>query len=346
MESTNRDPVIDSARGIAILVMVWVHAAPRLGEGVLGSVAWGALWLAFGFALLAGMTTAWVLKKRERARKKLFVRGALLIVLGGVLQEVARHAPSFEIPVVLHTLGALLILSAVVGPIPQRQVLFGIMGAFFVASLGCFFLAIFFGCVCVCDTPPGVIDPLSAGASGVVEAAFGLVSKGFYPLVVWIIPFLIGVAISEVRLGETYERLRLFIFGGVLVLLGLGFEWLAGQMGWPISVGDARLVPWELSVFRASVSTMVVMCGLALMIPFVYWPLYSLFRLDRFVLVGQAALAVYIFHLLVLWVWPEFLYEHTVVGWASAFIIVILSAYFGKFWAGVSLRMKNIKNSQ
>lgn len=201
---------VDVARGVAVLGMMTAHV------GVAGPDLWstdGWLGVADGrsaalFGVLAGLSIALLSGGRRpvagvalgRARVRIAVRGALLLLLGTFLA--ALGAP---IAIILQSYGLLFALALPVLALPRRSV----------ALL----------CATVALAGPGlcfaVTDTLTAAGrppTGLLE----LLVAGYYPAGVWLAYVLAGLVVGRCDLWSTTVRARLALLGTGLGVVGYG----------------------------------------------------------------------------------------------------------------------------
>lgn len=290
---------LDVARALAILGMLAVNVGPLDNSGVTGKV----LVLPHGrasllFVLLAGMGYALLTRRARRGGpvpwRQVLWRAALLVLIG-----LSTQALDHGIDVILTTYAALFLVALLFVRAPGWLLLAG-TGVITVAG-PVLWLAAQAGGTGFNREPATLLDP-----PGQILAATFL--TGPYPVLTWVAPFLFGMWLGRLRLGERRVQVRLIV-GGVVV--GLGAEVLTrileaglGAPGaepgadWLISGAAHSQMPLWLV---AGTAAGVFVLGLALFLQPLLgrwtWPLVA---------TGQLALTVYVVHmvLIVLFVRP------------------------------------------
>jgi len=289
---------IDLARALAIIGMLMVHVGPTNRDDPLG-VAYA---LPHGrasvlFMLLAGVGVSLLAASRRAVpggfTTQLVWRALLLFPLGLALQHVAAgqnvilatYALMFLVAIGLARLGdrAMVVLAAILAVAGPVGFLLGRMHW------------------------PGVFNRRAVALDQPVgDIVHGLLLSGSYPLIVWIVPFLVGLWIGRRDLRAVAVRIGLAV-GGIGVAIGVAaimaglhhvFEPPGVRIGWQrLLVMDAhsQMPLWLWSATATAVATL----GLCLVIADIagrwLWPLVAL---------GQVALTFYVGHLLLLAWWP------------------------------------------
>lgn len=280
---------IDAARGLALIGMIVVNVGPILSENLLQR-----LWIApYGrasvlFVLVAGVSMSMFLRP-DRGRRRILVvlwRAALLII-GGLLLALLPHG----VNVILPLYGGLFVVALLVYWMPTR-VLVGLIVAFMVIGP-----LVFVGESLDHIGEPSPALLWSGDLPGLLHTLF--VSRP-YPLVVWIVPFLLGMILGRVDLRDRRIQRVMIIAGGVAAVVGLGAsEVFARLFGVPdrgyglllTGVPHGQMPLWLIS----SLGSAVLVIGLLLR----YWPKVSGVA-TPVAYAGQLALTFYVAHLLLL----------------------------------------------
>ncbi|WP_313355860.1 heparan-alpha-glucosaminide N-acetyltransferase domain-containing protein [Microbacterium sp.] len=208
---------LDVARALAVLGMMAAHLLTTPELSLLDPSTWGALVHgrpAILFAVLAGISVA-LMTGRTRLpdvselpaiRLGLVVRGAVIFVIGLVLELLGT-----PIAVILTFYGALYVIAAA-----------------FVRWRVSHLLAV--AAVLSVAGPPllALLKALTFHSHGPGAA---LVLFGTYPLTVWLALLLGGMAIGRMRLDRTRDRVRLLVIGVVLAAVGYGIGALGAAAG-------------------------------------------------------------------------------------------------------------------
>ncbi|MGW9628581.1 heparan-alpha-glucosaminide N-acetyltransferase domain-containing protein [Microbacterium sp. NPDC055521] len=209
---------LDVARALAVLGMMAAHLLTTPELSLLDPSTWGALVHgrpAILFAVLAGISVA-LMTGRTRLpdvselpaiRLGLVVRGAVIFVIGLVLELLGT-----PIAVILTFYGALYVIAAAF----VRWRVSHLLAAAVVLSVA---------------GPPllALLKALTFHSNG---PGATLVLFGTYPLTVWLALLLGGMAIGRMRLDRTRVRVRLLGIGVVLAAVGYGVGVLAaGTLG-------------------------------------------------------------------------------------------------------------------
>jgi uncharacterized membrane protein YeiB len=164
---------------------------------------------------------------------------------------------------------------------------------------------------------------------------------GYYPVVVWAAPLLLGMWLGrrDLRSADTARRL---LAGGALVA-ATGFvvsDLLVALVGPATSSIDwrrlAAIVPhnemplWALTSTAIAVAVLGACLLLARALPTVTWPLVAL---------GQLALTAYVLHLLVLDLEPGWLLRDTVgAAWVSVARFTLVAVLLATAWRALAFR--------
>ncbi|KGM10984.1 hypothetical protein N869_04060 [Cellulomonas bogoriensis 69B4 = DSM 16987] len=283
---------------MAIVGMLLVNSGPEHMDG-----AWGYVWTsAHGrasllFVLLAGVGTSLLARGRPRLVDHAGIlawRSALLLAIGVLLGLLDHQAQ-----VILPTYALLFALAIVLVRVPTRWL---VVGAAVGGVVGPVLVLV------VLQLTERVYDRTNgAKAEDPVEALDTLVMTGPYPLVTWLVPFVVGMLIGRADLrgprtawamvgwGAAAAVVALVVSRGLVRLVGAptsraGFDHLV------VLTPHSQMPLWLLG----STGAAVVVLGVAL----VATP--SLGRLSRpLASTGQLALTAYVGHLLVLHLLPD-----------------------------------------
>lgn len=309
----DRNLGLDAARGLAVVAMVVAHALPFISDRI-GPTATFLLAQVNDlasplFALVMGVAAGLVFPRSSvgRAVARAVVRGAALIALGVALEQFSHW-----VAVILHILGLLLIVGT-----PLL-----VLGSRWLVALAAVLVAV----------GPWVIETVSTRAGG--TAGFGAESGwGSNPLVQWLVLnshyrvlnllplFLLGAVLA--RRGLDDERTAWWTLMGGLALLWTSFA--LDLLGHPVVFsGDhtdqfqengLALTAYGLIMVTAAAGD--VRTGAAA----VLGPLAR---------VGQVALSLYVFHVLLL---VPFVPQFPERGWVPFVVFVVVSIAVAWAWA-------------
>lgn len=322
---------MDVARAVAILGMVTVHFGPRpITEQGVAAWIYGSFYgkAAVLFVVVAGMGVALMGEGRRPRRVlqgRLIYRSIWLLPLGLWLQEL-DHA----VAVILQYYALyFLFLAPFVGR--RDRTLLGWAAGLLLAGSAAVLAAQVL--------EPGWVVPM--GGDSPYGVPGDLVLFGYYPLVTWLSPMLVGLWLG--RRDLTSPRLRAaMIVGGTAALaattaVGAGLARLAGvepsetSWWWAIAVEGHSEMP--LAVLGATgFATAVVGLGLVLadQWPRLLWPLSAL---------GRLALSVYVGHLLVFhlvpWLFPA---DDVMEGIRTILAFGAVSAVLSMAWLALARR--------
>lgn len=314
---------VDVARGLAVLGMITAHLAP----GAAGD-PWprGAVQIADGrssalFVVLAGVAVALLSggaqpvggAERARARRRIVIRGALLIPLGLVLEL-------FGAPL------ALILL--------QYALLFVLVGPFLALRARALLTV---AAVVALVAPPLVFaarDWLVAKPPTGFEPLTDLVVGPHYPVGIWIAYLLAGLAVGRMDLRSPRVRRVMILVGAAMALIAHLLSWALLQAG-PASAGVMRLVttePHASTAFEvvANTGVAVALLGLCLLAydraPRLFIPLAA---------TGALALTAYVGHVVVV----GLLGSHVVwqprdAIWAAFVLVTMAFCTAWRLWLG------------
>ena len=296
---------LDLARGLAVLGMFGAHLGLG-GELAADPSTWSAVVdgrSSILFATLAGVSIALLSGGTRpaddvdlvRARLRLTVRAAWILVIGAVLEWLDTF-----VAIILGVYAALFVLALPFLRWSPRRL--------FAAA----------GVVALVGPPVDVVLGQVLTAAGAAEHYVArLLVTGFYPAVLWIAFLLVGLGIGRLDLTAAGVRARLAGSGATAAVLGYGGGLLstrsiAGgrpshgpQEGFGFPVGEWRPAwltgaephsgtPFEM-VGSAGIAVLV-MAGCLVLADLLPWPTAPLRA------VGAMALSVYTAHIVVLWV--------------------------------------------
>lgn len=313
---------IDVARALAIVGMLAVHVGPTDAGGLLGRLYAASHGRASVlFVLVAGIGVSLLAASRRRslthARAELGWRSLLLLGAGLALQELDHR-----VLVILQTYALLFLLGAATLRWPDRWLLtaaaaLAVLGPLtFLAGLG---------------LAPGTFDrdPVRLG-DGPWGMAHGLFLSGSYPLVVWAVPFLLGLWLGRRDLSAVRSRAALMAGGGAVALVSPLARILQGRgelEGWArlLDASPHSQMPlWLVGSCGAAALVLGASLALARRWPRLAWPAAAM---------GQLALSVYVAHLLVLHGWGDVVRSDSV---ARAAVVVaafsVLAALASSAW--------------
>ncbi|WP_151523934.1 DUF418 domain-containing protein [Serinicoccus kebangsaanensis] len=322
---------VDMARAAAVAGMVAVHLRPQQDEDGRSGVGDLILNLPYGrasvlFVLLAGVGVS-LLHARTPGRglvPTLLWRAGLLLVMGLSLQ-LLDHGAS----VILATYAVLFLLAPFLVRLPDRALLVGAGVCWLVGPV----------VLVLTDhlRPHGVVQPELGDGLATVLAA--LLVTGRYPLVVWVVPFLVGLWLGRRPLGEARFVRRLGVVGVAASVTGLVGGWLlsplaAAAMPWDLGrlasgEGHSGMPLWLLE--SLGLGCVVLACALAAGLTGAgrrgswLWPVSA---------AGRLALTYYIAHLVLLALvlrplqWPPDPWS----GIATLAVLTVLALAFAPVW--------------
>lgn len=313
---------IDMARGIAIIGMVMVHIGPYEvpGDGVLAATYRSPHGRAsILFVVLAGMGVSLLTGDRSPTRlatatRQLWWRALVLLPIGLFLQ----HLPT-RVAVILQYYAVYFVVAAVLARARDRTLLV-VAGAS--ATLGPI------GLVWLQQVAPTWFQPGVPAWNDALRLTRDIIVTGYYPVVVWTAPLAMGMWIGRRDLRDDASAWRMLGSGALVAAAGLVIsDTLVAVVGQPASETDWRqlvaIVPHnEMPLWLAtSTGIAVAITGgcmlLGRRLPRVSWPLVAF---------GQLALTVYVLHVLVLAVWPQWLVrDDLAAAWRSVALFTIVS---------------------
>lgn len=310
---------VDMARALAILGMVAVHFGPYSPDtstllGWIYRSTYGRASVLF--VLLAGVGVALLFRARpaDQARIQIAWRVIVFFPLGVALQALPT-----PVAVILQFYAMYYLLGGLVGTVPTKVL--APMTLLWTAIGPIWFLTVNDPSLAGRGTATTVSEPM--------QVLTDLLVDGFYPLITWAPPLLVGVLIGRSDLRDTTTRVALTAGGLVTAAASYGGSLVARQVA-PPEIASSPFLLSEghtgapLNVVGAT-GVAVAVLGLCLLLvsalPRVTWP---------WVAAGQMALTIYVGHLLVLAAVPELLEARdsviAAVGKVSRFYVVVLVA--------------------
>lgn len=287
---------IDMARALAILGMAMVHFGPFAPDT---STLPGQVYrLSYGrasvlFVLLAGVGVSLLYHGRRPAEawQRIAWRVVVFFPLGVALQALPT-----PVAVILHFYAMYYLLGGIVALLPTRWL--ALLTTVWTIAAPIAFITF--------------LDPDLAGrgtASDLGDPALvvrDLLLTGFYPLITWAPSLLVGVLVGRADLRDAATSAALALGGAITAVVAYGGSEIARELVAPSLAGSPYLLAEghtgaPLNVLGATgvaVAVLGTCLLLAAALPRVCWPLTA---------VGQMALTVYVGHLLVLAVAPEWL---------------------------------------
>lgn len=320
-EARRRMEGVDAARALAMIGMLMVHVGPTRLDSVAGQ--WYALphgRASVLFMLVAGVGISFLAASRRVAAEglagQLLWRALLLFPLGLALQ-----AMQSELNVILQTYALFFVLS--IGLVRLRTTVLFLVGLFALVLGPPLYL---YGQMLDPDTfqrvgigpdnPPGVM-------------LHALLFSGPYPLITWIVPFVVGLWLGRCDLRSDALRLRMLLVGaavaGVAWALHVAlFAWL-GEPGGGLRWADladmkahSQRPLWLLNATGVAVAVLAVCLVAADRLGRALWPLVA---------TGQLALTFYVLHLVVIALWRDDVVFKQDVGPA----LVVVAVFTGLF---------------
>ena len=313
MTASKRSVHIDALRGLAVLLMVLVHAAatwePPLSGGllILGVIvsAGGGLAAPLFVALLG-----WGLAQRELAPRQRWWRATCLFACQGVVNVSAPHLFQPFTPGVLTLLGLLILTQSWwIRPFRNSH---RAVHAFTAALITVLILSI-------------ITEPWqgpSYWTSRVETSSFltwmsHLMATGLYPLFPWVLFACFGVTIAQLSDGRRHMFFRNVVVIGMLVSVVVLIQSQRTGQAWALPTGDAAL-----TFFPANAPFLIAaVTGVAML----WWGVERIGRtINALSHAGRASLTVYVLHFV-----PFALFHQaeTIHGWSALTTVVVVVAY-------------------
>ncbi|WP_370325718.1 DUF418 domain-containing protein [Euzebya sp.] len=297
---------VDAARALAILGMVTVHFGPIQPDtsDLLGRVyrfSYGRASVLF--VLLAGVGISLLLAARPVGESwtRIAWRAIVFYPLGVVLQPLDHG-----VAVILQFYALYYLVGGLAALLPTRWL--ALLTAAWTIAGPLLFLALQDPELAGRGTATAISDPPTVVSD--------LLLTGYYPVITWTPPLLVGLLVGRTDLRDTATDVVLAVGGFVVALATYGGSALARSAAAPDVAGSSYLLAEghtgaPLNVVGATAVAVAVLGTcllLARALPRVSWPLVA---------VGQLALTVYVGHLLVLAWQPDWLIARDAVDVAA-----------------------------
>ena len=283
---------LDAARALALAGMVLVNVGPVEPQNALHRL----YLLPYGrasilFVVIAGVGMGLMARSARAGRglgRIILWRAALLLVGGLALQLL-----SDDVSIILPLYGLLFLLALPLRRLPTRGLL-AVAGVMTVLGPVAYVMHGVLEDTKHLTAPPRLDDPL-------LDVLHGLVLSGRYPLVTWVVPFIIGLVLARLNLRDQQLLRRIVVVGGVTAVAGfLLSQATRSILAREADIGYARLLTgaahgqmplWLLSSVGGA---LFVIAGALLLAP----------RAGRLTAhaatVGRMALTLYVLHVLVI----------------------------------------------
>ncbi|MGF1645905.1 MAG: DUF418 domain-containing protein [Kineosporiaceae bacterium] len=324
---------LDAARGLALIGMIVVNVGPTDATSLLQRL----YLLPYGrasilFVVIAGIGMGYLLGRSRRrpasggeGRWPVVLWRAGLLVVGGM----ALQALTDDIGVILALYGILFVLAPLANRLPDR----GLTIAAGVMLLVGPILVIVHDLVT--GQSPGGSPPVRPDDPP-GELALGLLFAGRYPLVTWVVPFLVGLRLARTDLAGRATQRRLVVWGTVAAGGGLAASGILRTLIGPAAdegftrlltgVAHGQMPLWLVSSVGGAVAVVALLARLGQARPRLLEPLAA---------AGRLSLTVYVAHILLLiavmpaggFSFPE--------GIAVSAALVAVAIAFGLVWRRV-----------
>lgn len=325
---------IDMARALAIVGMVMVHIGPQ--DTPAPGLAAAAYRASHGrasilFVVLAGVGVSLLAGDRSKSRVtstsgRLAWRALLLLPAGVWLQTL-----DVNVAVILQYYAVYFVVAIAALRLPDRWLL---AAAAACATVGPVVLLM------LRRASPHLFGFGFPRWTDVPGVASDIVVTGYYPLIVWSAPLLLGMWVGRRDLRSPATAWRLL--GGGAGAAAVGFvvsDALVARLGPASSIDWTRLAVttphsemplWLVTSTGIAVGVLGACLLLGRAAPRVVWPLVAL---------GQLALTAYVAHLLVLDWRPAWLLRDAVVpAWLSVARFTVVAALLATAWRAVAAR--------
>ena len=285
MASSTRLVHIDGLRGLAVLLMVMVHAAATWNPSTASSTSILAMIVSGLGGRAAPLFVAllgWGLYQRKLTLRQRLVRSVFLLFCQAVVNLVAPHLFDPFTPGVL-SLMALLILSEPIWAFPLRQAWRTPLERFFLIALVVLAFTLF---ASSWQGPSSWSSRIHVAS--VWSFASHLLLTGTYPLIPWVLFAALGMTLAATTNEERCQCFLLFGGTGLAVsVLGLAYA-LHQDRTWALPAGDALLTffPANTMFLVAALTGVVLLWALA----------ETRWSMKQLQMVGQCSLSVYVAH--------------------------------------------------
>ncbi|MGF1661285.1 MAG: DUF418 domain-containing protein [Kineosporiaceae bacterium] len=324
-----RLPGLDAARGLALAGMIVINVGPTEATSLLHRL----YLLPYGrasvlFVVIAGIGMGYLLGRAAGTRAgrwRLLAWRAGLLVAGGMTLQ----ALTDDIGVILALYGILFLLAPLADRLSDRGLVIA-AGAMLVAGP---VLVITYDLVT--GQGSGGNAPVSPGDPP-GQLALGLLFAGRYPLVTWVVPFLVGLRLARVDLSVPVTQRRLVLWGTVAAVGGLlaseasrAVLGPAADQGFPrllTGVAHGQMPLWLVSSVGGAVAVVALVTRLGQVRPRLLEPLAAC---------GRLSLTIYVTHVVVLVaVTPPGGFP-VLQGVAVSAVMVAAAVAFGLLWRRV-----------
>lgn len=326
---------IDMARALAIVGMVMVHVGPNnLPGGGLSGAAYRATHgrAAVVFVVLAGIGVSLLAGdgSRDRRRRTWVLLGWRTLVLLPV--GLALQSLQIDVAVILQYYAVYFLVTMVALGRSDRALLTAAACSLLLGPVALIWLE---------RTVPGWFQPGVPAWYDVVRLIRDIMLTGYYPVIVWTAPLLLGMWMGRRDLRSS-AIVRSLGLGGAITAAGafVVSDLLVALFGPATSASDWHrlyvIVPHNempLWVLTSTGIAVAVICGCVLLahrLPRGTWPLVAL---------GQLAFTAYVLHLLVLDIWPQWLTRSAYdAAWLSVARFTLVALLLATAYRAVSAR--------
>ena len=304
---------IDGLRGLAVLLMVMVHAAATWNPSTASSTSLLAMIVSGLGGLAAPLFVAllgWGLFQRKLTFRQRLVRSGFLVFCQAAVNLVAPHLFDPFTPGVL-SLMALLILSEPIWSFPLRQAWRTPLERFLLIAVAVLAFTLF---ASSWQGPSSWSSRIHVASVGIFVSH--LLLTGTYPLIPWVLFAAFGMTVASTT-NEERHQLFLLLGGAGLTASVLGLAYALHQdRTWALPTGDALL-----TFFPAN--TMFLVAALTGVI--LLWTLAETrWSMKQLQMVGQCSLSVYVAHFI------PFAHFHTLDqhhNWSLETAMLVVMAY-------------------
>lgn len=326
---------IDMARGVAIIGMVMVHIGPQdASRDDLLAMAYRSPHgrASILFIVLAGIGVSLLTADRSPTRlrtttRRLWWRALVLLPIGLFLQ-----ALPINVAVILQYYAVYFLVAATLARTRDRTLLIVAAAG---ATLGPVVL------VWLQQLTPTWFQPGVPAWSDGLRIARDIALTGYYPVAVWTAPLAFGMWIGRRDLRSDQTAWRMLTSGALVTAAGTVLSDVAiAVLGEPVSEADwrqlAAIVPhnemplWLVTSAGIAVAITGGCILLCRRLPRPSWPLVAF---------GQLAFTVYVLHLLVLAVWPQWLIRDDVgSAWRSVALFTVVAVTLATLYRLIAAR--------